>query len=274
MKKFKLLLFMLIALCFSICNANANNIESSPLGLDVQAIIAAKQGNHTKALTLINKAIKEDPKCCSYYNTRGVVKEMAEDYNGAISDYTTAIKLCPDYVKAYDNRGNLYRRMNNGILAAADLCMFATLQPSYDAYTSLGYLMINDTKNYKNAINYFTKAIGFIQPEIDRFNKKVAEGSAFGKIEMSQYEGAYYGRGLSYFFLKDSTKAIQDFNKAISYRAINPDAYYFRGLAKAYQGNKNEALKDLNISMNQYIQTKNEAGYNDTLEAINMVKRL
>ncbi len=263
---------MLMALCFSTCSSNAGNVEALPL--EAQAVIASQQGNHTKALTLINKAIKENPKCYSCYNNRGVIKASAQDYKGAISDYTTAISLYPNYANAYKNRGNLYKDMNNGILAAADLCMFATLQPSYDAYTDLGYLMLDDTKNYKNAINYFTKAISFIQPEIDKFNKKVAEGSAFGKIEMSQYEGAYYGRGLSYFFLNDSTKAIQDFNKAISYRAINPDAYHFRGLAKASQGNKYEALKDLNIAMNQYIQTRNEVGYNRTLESINMVKRL
>lgn len=272
MKKFKQLFCTLLVLCFSACCAIANNTETLPL--DAQAAIASQQGNHKKALYLMDKAIKQNPNSYSYYNNRGVIKESAKDYNGAIADYTTAIKLNPNYTTAYDNRGHLYQKMNNSILAAVDFCKSAALKPSYNAYNHLGFLMLEDTKNYKNAVNYFTKAISFIQPEIDRFNKKVAEGLAFGKKDMSEFEGAYYGRGLSYFFLNDSTKAIQDFNKAISYRSFNPDAYLFRGLAKSSIGNKTEALNDINTAKQQYVQDGNQTGYDKALSALNMIRRL
>lgn len=272
MKNFKQLFCTLLVLCFSACCAIADNTEALPL--DAQAMIASQQGNNTKALYLMNKAIKQNTNSYSYYNNRGVIKESAKDYNGAIADYTTAIKLNPNYATAYNNRGSLYKNLNNGVLAAVDLCRYAELQPSYESYTSLGYLMLDGAKNYKNAVNYFTKAISFIQPEIDRFNKKVAEGLAFGKKDMSEFEGAYYGRGLSYFFLNDSTKAIQDFNKAISYSSFNPDAYLFRGLAKSSIGNKTGALNDINTAKQQYSQDGNQTGYDKALSALNMVRRL
>ena len=40
----------------------------------------------------------------AYYNI-GVYKAKLKDYNGAISDYTKAIELNPNYTKAYYNRG-------------------------------------------------------------------------------------------------------------------------------------------------------------------------
>lgn len=274
MKKFKLLFFILLTICFFVggTNANANELDSLPL--DVQAIILSKQGNNTKALSLINKAIKQEPNNYGYYNNRGIIKENLGDYNGAIADYTYAIKLNPTYEIAYNNRGNLYKKLNNGDLAAVDLSKYAALKPSYDSYTSLGYLMLEGNQNYKSAIEFFTKAISYIQPEIDKFNKKVAEGSAFGKMEMSEFEEAYYGRGLSYYFMKDSSRAIQDFNKAISYKSLNPDAYYFRGIAKALLGDKTSAVRDLNIAKNQYSEYGDQTGYKRTIETIETVQRL
>lgn len=270
MKKFKLLFFILLIFCFTISGASANELESLPL--DAQAIILSRQGNNTKALSLINKAIKQEPNNYGYYNNRGIIKESMKDYKGAIADYSYAIKLNPTYAIAYNNRGNLYKNLNNGILATVDLSKYAALKPSYDSYTSLGYLMLEGNQNYKRAIEFFTKAISYIQPEIDKFNKKVAEGSAFGKMEMSEFEGAYYGRGVSYYFMKDNSRAIQDFNKAISCRTFNPDAYFFRGLAKISQGNKAGAFSDLNVAKQQYQQDGNQMGYNKTLEAIHLIK--
>ena len=39
------------------------------------------------------------------YSNRGVAKRNLEDYYGAISDYSKAIELDPDYASAYSNKG-------------------------------------------------------------------------------------------------------------------------------------------------------------------------
>ena len=41
----------------------------------------------------------------STYNKRGAAKDDLKDYNGAISDYTKAIEINPNYANAYYNRG-------------------------------------------------------------------------------------------------------------------------------------------------------------------------
>ena len=43
-----------------------------------------------------------------------------QDYDQAIADYSQAIRLKPDYAKAYDNRGNAYSRLGRFDPAFAD----------------------------------------------------------------------------------------------------------------------------------------------------------
>ncbi len=43
----------------------------------------------------------------AYYN-RGIAYKNLKDYRRAIEDYDQALRLDPDYVKAYNNRGYAY----------------------------------------------------------------------------------------------------------------------------------------------------------------------
>lgn len=66
--------------------------------------------NSNEAIKYYSLAITNFPisanteKSEAYYN-RGLNKRYLNDYKGAISDYTLAIKIRPDYVKALNNRG-------------------------------------------------------------------------------------------------------------------------------------------------------------------------
>ena len=55
----------------------------------------------------------------AYFN-RGVAKEKLKDYQGAISDYSEAIRIDPNYTDAYYNRGNTYELLNENSKAIAD----------------------------------------------------------------------------------------------------------------------------------------------------------
>ncbi len=47
------------------------------------------------------------------YFSRGNFKKLIEDYNGAINDYSNAIKLRPNFWEAYYQRGNVFSLTNN-----------------------------------------------------------------------------------------------------------------------------------------------------------------
>ena len=61
--------------------------------------------NFKGALSDFSKAIKINPQYEDAYNNRGNVKLDLKIYKGAISDYTKAIKINPQYGDDYYNRG-------------------------------------------------------------------------------------------------------------------------------------------------------------------------
>ena len=94
-----------------------------------------------------------------FYNKRGDEKYVAEDYKGAISDYTKAIKINPQYEDAYNNRGNVKLDINNYKGAISDYTKAIEINPQYgEAYNNRGLAKrkIGDDKggcdDYKKAI--------------------------------------------------------------------------------------------------------------------------
>ncbi len=55
------------------------------------------------------------------YNRRGFAHRIRGDLDGAIADYTEAIRLNSKYAKAYNNRGVAYRKKGDVENANADL---------------------------------------------------------------------------------------------------------------------------------------------------------
>lgn len=80
-----------------------------------------------------------------------------------------------------------------------------------------------ESRNYKKAIDNFTKAI----------EKK------------QEIKYAYYNRGLAYLFINEFDNAIQDFSQVIKQDSSIADAYNNRGLSYSYLGNTLRALSDL-----------------------------
>ena len=68
-------------------------------------LLSPSLGEHKSAISDFTTAIKLDPDYPAAYNNRGVAYGNLGEYNAAIADYTTAIRLDPDYAKAYTNRG-------------------------------------------------------------------------------------------------------------------------------------------------------------------------
>jgi tetratricopeptide (TPR) repeat protein len=66
-------------------------------------------------------------------------KYEREDYQGAVADYTKAIKLKPDYAEIYDTRGNAKGRLKDYQRAIADYAKAISLMPDYaEAYSHRG----------------------------------------------------------------------------------------------------------------------------------------
>jgi tetratricopeptide (TPR) repeat protein len=133
-----------------------------------------------------------------------------KNYNAAIADFTSAIKLNPNDVDAWFVRGRAYYYSNDYNSAINDFSEVIRLNPKFgDAYNNRGscqYALLNDDE----AISDFTIALS-INPEVS---------------------AVYNNRGLIYLERKEYFKAIDDFNKSIELDEHNTSVYYNK--AKAY----------------------------------------
>ena len=73
-----------------------------PLG---QTLVIGKGAVLTSAAVLLSIPEKAQAETAVFYYNRGIEKQEKGDYYGAISDYSKAIEIKPNYVFAYSNRG-------------------------------------------------------------------------------------------------------------------------------------------------------------------------
>ena len=64
-----------------------------------------KQDSYEKAITHYTRALELNPNFADAYNHRGVVKANLDRYEEAIADFDAAIQIDPQDVDAYYNRG-------------------------------------------------------------------------------------------------------------------------------------------------------------------------
>lgn len=148
------------------------------------------------------------PSAWSYYN-KGWEYYNVDNWVMAISEYTKAIHLDPDYAVAYYNRVRAYNYLGEYQTTIVDSDKSIQLDPDVaDAYIIRGiaYYMLGQDQT---AIADYDKAL--------QLNPDVA--------------GSYYNRGLSYYMLGQDQTAITNYTKAIQ---LDPDfalAYDSRGAA-------------------------------------------
>ncbi|HEY3403792.1 MAG TPA: tetratricopeptide repeat protein [Ohtaekwangia sp.] len=123
-----------------------------------RALQRTEGGYFEGALDDYTQALKINDRDPDIWLNRGLVKEKLNDPKGAFSDYTKAIDLKENFEKAWLNRGNVLIKLGR----------------------------------YKDAVEDYTVALTFV-PE-------------FGP--------AYYNRAIAYNKLKDSTHACEDLKKA------------------------------------------------------------
>jgi tetratricopeptide (TPR) repeat protein len=95
-----------------------------------------------------------------FYLKRGEDFSRIHGYDRAIAEYTTAIRLNPDYAEAYNDRGFAYYLRGNPERAIADYTRAIELRPNYPkAYNSRGVVYMAHGYGRAKAIADFDQAI-------------------------------------------------------------------------------------------------------------------
>ena len=193
------------------------------------AITYQNQGNNEKAIEHYDKTIKLDPNFVEVYNNRGNVYQKKGEYARAIQDYDRAIARNPDDADAYYNRGNTYGKKGDYGRAIQDYDKAITLNPAYaEAYNNRGSAY--GTKgDYDLAIQDYDKAIALNPDDAN----------------------AYTNRGKVYRAKGDYDRAIQDYDKVIALKPDGVKAYYMRGVTWLLLKEWDKARSDLTTAMNR-----------------------
>ena len=118
----------------------------------------AKYTDSQKAITLLQKAIQENPAFAEAYNNRGNAYRDMREYAKAMQDYNKAISLAPNLEQTYNNRGNIYFDQRNYQMAIRDYNKAISLNTDYPlAYLNRG-LAYHQLKNDDLACRDFVRA--------------------------------------------------------------------------------------------------------------------
>jgi tetratricopeptide (TPR) repeat protein len=144
------------------------------------------------------------------------------DFQGAIADYTSAIRLNPKYANAYNNRGLAHAQLGNKQEAINDYNQALQVDPNLAlAYYNRGAARAQS---------------GDKQGAIEDYNQAL-------RIDPN-YANAYNNRGLARAESGDKQKALLDYNQAIKLDPNLALAYNNRGGLRAESGDKQGAIED------------------------------
>ncbi|MBV9387331.1 MAG: tetratricopeptide repeat protein [Chroococcidiopsidaceae cyanobacterium CP_BM_ER_R8_30] len=208
------------------------------------------------------------------YDERANAYYKLGDYEGAIDNFTRALRLNPNDTKAYMNRGNAYYGVaqNSGDpdkeyrLALTDFNQALRLDPkNAEAYFKRGLILYEIAQYSQDSDQDFRKAIDDFNQTL-RLNPSNAEayvkrGNA--RYKLAQFNGSDQG-------YKD---AIEDFNKALNLDPQNAEAYIKRGLVRSeiarYSGNNNKdnwvAVEDLQKAAQIFLEQGDIEHYQQAL---------
>ncbi|MBD3340513.1 MAG: tetratricopeptide repeat protein [Candidatus Lokiarchaeota archaeon] len=167
--------------------------------------------NYKKAISFYSAAIKIAPDFPETFNKLGIIYEVdLQDYTQAIENYERAIAIEPEFKWAYLNLGDVYRNRKEFDKALESFQKAIAIDKNYAyAFNALG-LVYRDLEDYPKAIENYKKAIT-IDPK---------------------YNWAFANLGYVYHRLKEFDKALDNYHKAA---VIDKNyTYAFNGLGLVY----------------------------------------
>src|SRR6185369_7507490 len=91
---------------------------------NLAAGVCLNRKEYLRCIEFADKAIDCNPKNPFAWNNRGAAHSWRNNYSQAVRDYSEAIRLKPDYARAYRNRAMSYLSLGRKAEADADLAQY------------------------------------------------------------------------------------------------------------------------------------------------------
>lgn len=198
------------------------------LSASAQDNVSCAQVPYEAAIPFCTRAIESGQyagdELAGIYLNRGLRYAIMKDYERAISDYTTAVKIYPAFAKGYANRGAVYYRLRDFDKALADFDEAIRVDRNYvGGYIGRGEVHLAKG-DYERAIAEFTQA------------SKLSELRSSAAI--------FYSRGVAYLCAKQFERALEDENQVVKIAPKAWMAYWARGVVHHASGKFDLAISD------------------------------
>jgi tetratricopeptide (TPR) repeat protein len=203
---------------------------------------AHDQGDYTKALALLNQCLTERPGFTEAYYIRASAREQLKDFEGALTDYSIYLERKPDNSEALFSRGLIRYQLKKYDQAYEDFTRYLNVPPGA---TQTLYFNRSPGTSGNNPITTAQSGnrpliynyLGVIDQKQNNLQRSVAWLDS--AIRLSPKEADFYvNRGLSKQSMKDSTAALDDFNKALSINPRHPVALHNIAVFKRLKGER------------------------------------
>ena len=180
------------------------------------------------ALNAYDKALRLNPDLVEAYHNRGMIKIVLGQWEAALADYDAAIARNPDYAQAYYSRGMVKEVLGQREAALVEYDAAIARNPDYaQAYYNRGVVKMT---------------LGQYEAALADYDVSIARNP--------DYAQAYYSRGNAKEALGQREAALADYDEAIRLYPDHTDAYFSRGNAKAQLDRIDEARQDFEMVLN------------------------
>jgi protein O-mannosyl-transferase len=221
-------------------------------------LLSTRQNSVWKdGITLFTQVIERFPGQSHSYLARGVAKMDANDYAGALEDYSSAIGYDARNAEAYSNRSAIEYMLKRYELSFKDCSKAITLKPDYaEAHNNCGLALLGQG-NYRESLNYFFRATALNPRQYGAFNGIAIARSFLGDykealaacnkaIELNpNFADAYLSKGNILQAMDDAGGALENYTRAVELDARQYKALRNRGLLYLARNNYRLAAEDL-----------------------------
>ena len=205
---------------------------------------AREVNNYEKALQDYNTFIKINPYDASIFSNRGNLYGLMKQFELSLADYSRALLIDSTHVESYINRAVTYMAMKKYDLALIDINKGILLNPEkLSGYKNRAYCYVNMLKN---------------EEAIQEYNFLI-------KKQPDDYSH-YFFRGIAYFNSKNYNNALVDFTKSIEINSTYAESYTNRSQTYKILGDYKNALNDVLKAKELGIEINNK--YVEELQAL------
>jgi tetratricopeptide (TPR) repeat protein len=200
--------------------------------------------------------LKHSPSAATH-TILGAINAAQANSQGAIDEFSQAVRLDPNYMEASVQRARLWGRMKEFDKALADYNEIIRRQPANaEAHCGRSQALYAKGKNDEalvdcsNAIRLAPnsavvyKARAIIWDDNGQYDKAIADYNAAARLDPDDAD-TYFRRGLSWLTQRQYERATADFDQALALNPDDADVLYNRGIARMMRQEYDKAISDL-----------------------------